>query len=309
MGTRREFLQSAAMAAVVASMPQWALGRAKRLPIGFSTLGCPAWDWNKILGFATANGFAAIELRGLEANMDLPSLPAFSADQIAAKKKDVVERGLKIACVSSSATMHYADPDKRAKELDDGRKFIDLAAALGAPYVRVFGNKIEGPKEETLKRVASALKELGDYAGPKNVMVLLESHGDFTDSPTLLEVLQRAESPHVALLWDAHHTFTMGHEDPAFTVAKLGRLIAHTHLKDSVPDGKDRKYVLTGEGDVPVKKQVEALANNGYRGYYTFEWEKVWHPELAEPEVAFPQYAKVMTQYLAEAGVGKKSRR
>ena len=39
-----------------------------------------------------------------------------------------------------------------------------------------------------------------------------------------------------------------------------------------------------------------ALAAGGYKGYYGFEWEKQWHPDIAEPEVAFPQYAEVVTQ-------------
>ena len=35
---------------------------------------------------------------------------------------------------------------------------------------------------------------------------------------------------------------------------------------------------------------VSLLKAGGYDGYYSFEWEKWWHPELAEPEVAFPAY-------------------
>jgi hypothetical protein len=54
---------------------------------------------------------------------------------------------------------------------------------------------------------------------------------------------------------------------------------------------------------VPVKRQVAALARIGYRGYYSFEWEKRWHPEIAEPEVAFAQYATTMSGYLRDAGV------
>jgi sugar phosphate isomerase/epimerase len=104
----------------------------------------------------------------------------------------------------------------------------------------------------------------------------------------------------VALLWDAHHTFADGHEQPEQTVVELGTWIRHTHLKDSVPDTKGRKYVLTGTGDVPVERQVMALRKIGYKGYYCFEWEKLWHPDLQEPEVAFPDYERVMSGYLRE---------
>jgi hypothetical protein len=36
------------------------------------------------------------------------------------------------------------------------------------------------------------------------------------------------------------------------------------------------------------------LRNDGYQGYYSFEWEKLWHPELEEPEVALPAYVSAM---------------
>jgi sugar phosphate isomerase/epimerase len=133
--------------------------------------------------------------------------------------------------------------------------------------------------------------------------VLIESHGDFTSSPDLEAILKSVGSDHVALLWDAHHTFVAGKEAPAETWKHLGPQVRHTHLKDSVPEGTDRRYVLTGTGQVPVKEQVRVAATGGYKGFYCFEWEKKWHPEIEEPEVAFPQYAKTMGEYLTEAGV------
>ena len=118
--------------------------------------------------------------------------------------------------------MHETDPAKREQSLADARRFIDLAMTLGAPYVRVFGNEIKGNRDEVIARVAAGLRTLADYAGPRGVTVILESHGDFTDSQTLKAVLTQANSPHAALLWDAHHTFVTSHEEPEFTVRELG---------------------------------------------------------------------------------------
>jgi len=290
--TRRRFLQAAAVA--LAALQSDLRAANQRLTVGFSTLGCPSWEWAKILDYAKAHDFSAFELRGLMGSMDLPTRPEFQSDRIAQCKRDVASRNLKIACVSSSAELHHADPEKRQQQLAEAKRFIDLAASLGAPNVRVFGNKIEGPREQVLARVASGLRELGTYSGARGVTVIIESHGDFTDSPTLSEIFTRAGSPNVGLLWDAHHTFVDGKEDPQFTVQKLGRYIRHTHLKDSVPAADGRRYVLTGRGDVPVRKQIEVLAATGYTGCYTFEWEKVWHPELEEPEIAFADFAEFM---------------
>jgi sugar phosphate isomerase/epimerase len=296
--TRRRFVQTSIF--TVAALRANLFGSMTRLTVGFSTLGCPAWEWSKILQFAQSHDFSAIELRGLQGSMDLPTRPEFQPDRIAQSKRDVAARNLKIACVSSSAQLHDADPEKHKQQIADAKRFIDLASALGVPNVRVFGNKIEGPKEQVVERVAAGLSELGRYSGERGVTVIIESHGDFTDSPTLSEILIRADSPHAGLLWDAHHTFVDGKEDPQFTVQKLGKYIRHTHLKDSVPSADGRHYVLTGRGDVPVRKQVEVLAASGYAGCYTFEWEKVWHPDLEEPEIAITDFAEFMRKLQAE---------
>ena len=295
MTTRREFVGATAALLLPWQTP-------KKLSLGFSTLGCPTWPWSKILDFAAGHQFAAIELRGILTNMDLTKVPELAPERIIEANRQLAARGLVVSCLGASASMHDMDPAKHAAQLDEARRFIDLARQLGAPYVRVFGNEyVAGvPRDQMLAHIAGALHEVGDYANGKGVTVLIESHGDFTDSPALLEIIQRADSPNVALLWDAHHTFVAGKEEPEDTVAKLGRYIRHTHLKDSVAAGDDRRYVLTGTGGVPVKRQIAALAKIGYRGFYSFEWEKRWHPEIEEPEVAFAQYATVAADYLRD---------
>ena len=307
MNTRREFMKVSSAVLASAGLPRMLFAESKpRIPLAFSTLGCPAWDWKKILDFAHQHGFAAIELRGLEGKMDLPSHPIFAADRIEQTKKEIQAAELRIACVSSSANLYFDDPAKREKELADARRFIDLASTLGAPYVRVFGGKSEEdkspvPSDEIKARVAAGLRELGTYAGPHAVTVIIESHDHFTSSATLKDVLQAANSDHVALLWDAHHTFATSNEDPEFTVKQLGPWIRHTHLKDSTGSGEDRKYVLTGRGNVPVERQIKALQSIAYKGFYCFEWEKAWHPDLLDPEIAIADYAHVVGQCLGNA--------
>lgn len=302
MTSRREFLHSAALALLAgcAGVPRVGAGRG-RLPLGFSTLGCPQWSWRKIVDFATANGFPAIELRGLQDNVDITQHPDLAPARLPDVKQQLNDRGLTVVCLGASARMHDLD----AAQLDEAGRYIDLARALGTPYVRVFGDRyVPGEsREATRERIATNLRRLGERAHTQGVTILIESHGDFTDSPSLLEILERADSPAVALLWDAHHTFVASHEAPEDTVRQLGRWVRHTHLKDSVAAGAARRYVLTGTGEVPVRRQVEALAQIGYRGYYSFEWEKRWHPEIEEPEIAIRQYAEVASDYLRGARV------
>jgi sugar phosphate isomerase/epimerase len=169
----------------------------------------------------------------------------------------------------------------------------------------MFGDKMppDQRRGDVIARVIEGFQQMAAHATPAGVTVLMETHGDFTHSNDIETVRSGVASDAFALLWDAHHTFVAGHEAPADTYAALGKWVRHTHLKDSKPEGADHRYVLTGTGEVPVRTQVQVLAGAGYKGFYCFEWEKKWHPEIEEPEIAFPHFAKTMTQYLKDAGV------
>ena len=274
--------------------------QSARLPIAFSTLGCPGWSWRTILDVASREGYAALELRGLQGELDLPKRPEFGPAAIAKTLADLRTLDLKVVCLGSSVQLHHRETDVRTRHFDDGRRFVDLAAKLEAPYVRVFGDRLleDEPKDAGVTRVAEGLRQLASHAQGSGVEILLESHGDFTDSPTLEAILKGAGAG-VALLWDAHHTAVAGKEAPRQTLARLQRWIRHTHLKDSRPAEKGRRYVLLGQGEVPVAETARALVAAGYKGYYCFEWEKMWHPEIEDPEIAIPHYARIMREYLS----------
>jgi len=301
---RRAFLAATGLGLVAPAVLR-GRNRKKHYPIAFSTLGCPGWSWPTVLDQAERLGYPAIELRGIAGQMDLPSVPELSGSRLASTRSELAARGIVVSDLGASAHMHDKDPAAREKQLDEGRRFIDLAHALGVKYVRMFGNNIPPgeTREDVIKRVVEGFQQMAAHAKSAGVVVLIESHGDFTHSSDLEAILTGVGSSSFALLWDAHHTFVAGKEAPADTFKRLGRYIRHTHLKDSKPEGDDHHYVLTGTGAVPVKEQVKVLAAGGYKGFYCFEWEKKWHPEIEEPEVAFPHYAKVMAGYLAEAGI------
>ncbi len=305
--TRRQFTQSiTAAVAAPAIIPH--LYQAKRLPIAFSTLGCPNWEWRKILDQASQLGYTAIELRGLKNEMDLPKSPQFTGDKLKESLKDLDALGLKISDLGASTRLGEPDPGKRAAQIDEAKRFIDLAHRMKSPYVRVFGGNLGKGQmmEDATERIIAGFKELHEHAKGSNVVLLIESHDEFTTSASLLKIMKGVSLPTAALLWDAHHTIVAGKEQPAETFKQLNKYVRHTHLKDSRPPQageKDRRYVLTGTGEVLVKETVKVLAAGGYRGYYCFEWEKRWHPEIEDPEIAFPHYAKVVREYLAEAGI------
>ena len=74
--------------------------------------------------------------------------------------------------------------------------------------------------------------------------------------------------------------------------------IRHMHLKDHLRQSEPPyKLVNIGKGDIPLKAIIRRVLDDGYDGYLSFEWEKKWHPELDEPEIAFPEFAAFMKEF------------
>jgi len=49
---------------------------------------------------------------------------------------------------------------------------------------------------------------------------------------------------------------------------------------------------------VPVRQMLRLLAADGYRNWVSVEWEKRWHTEIEAPEVALPQYRRVLAEWM-----------
>lgn len=257
-------------------------------PLAFSTLGCPAWDLDRILGAAHEYGYDAVELRGYQAEMDLPEAAPFTPPNRAATRRRFEEAGIAICCISSSGVVAQAN-------VDHVRAHAELARDLGCPLVRVFGGKLpdDTPQDEALARAAENLRAFGDAAQDAGVRIVLETHDSFSTGATVAELLSRASHPAVASLWDLHHPYRQG-ESPEETYQHLASTLAHVHIKD----GKAGAYTLLGEGDVPLFPMLDLVLNGGYTGAISLEWEKRWHPEIPDPEIAFPQYAQTLRAYL-----------
>ncbi|MCF0074673.1 sugar phosphate isomerase/epimerase [Dyadobacter sp. CY261] len=298
--TRRDFLAAAsASLALPLVQPLNALAKAKPL-LSFSTLACPKWDWATIVKYASDNGYHGIEIRGVLDCMDLPKCNDFGSPQnIAQSRKLAEDKGLRIVDLGSSAALHMADPAERKKNLDEAKRFIDLAQQLNCPYVRVFPNDLPKDQEvdKTVELISTGLLELGEYAKNTSVTVLLESHGDVTKKDILANVMGKAEHKHVGLIWDIFNMWSVTKEPPKEVYAQLKQYIRHTHIKDGILEGGKIRYVAVGKGEGPLQEAISVLVKDNYKGYYSFEWEKKWHPEIEDPEIVIPAYPKLMQQY------------
>ena len=172
---------------------------------------------------------------------------------------------------------------------------LELADAWGAPIVRVFGGEA-GVLDDVARRLEPTLERAEELG----LTVALETHDDFSSAELVAELLRRVESPSFAAVWDVHHTYRVG-ESPQDAVRALGTRVALVHVKDARRRRDGWKLVALGDGEVPVRESLGSLREAGYEGWLTVEWEKRWHPELAEPELALPRDGATLRRWLASA--------
>ena len=261
------------------------------MKLSFSTLGCPDWSIDEVVKYAKKYGFAGVEIRGIKSDLDIRKSPAFSDEQISQTKELFQKAGIEIVSIDSSARLFSLEKEELQKNVQETKDYITLANELGAPLVRVFGGFVSENIDfiKAKEQLAKTLSKLGDFAQEMNVTIVLETHDSFLTGKDVAEVMRLANHKSVGVVWVISNCFWTG-EPIDKTAESLAPYIRLVHIKDSVWTGKEAKLTFIGEGKIPIFKVLKILTSIRYVGYLSYEWEKVWQPDLAEPELAFPQY-------------------
>ena len=268
------------------------------MKMSFSTLACPTWTLSQVIEIAVSSGYDGVELRFLGSEDSLWKLPAFQGSALAVSKRMICDNGLVISCVGTSCRFHSPDRIERERWIEEGKRMAELAAALGSPGIRVFGDKIQPgvDRDSTRNWIAEGVRCLAKETKESGVEVWLETHGDFATSAETMRIVEQADSSNVGAVWDPANCFTDGEEDPREAFPAFGTALRHVHLRDLKSHNGAWEPVLTGSGTFPLREIVANLKAIGYERFVSFEWEKKWRPELAEPEVAIPQFAQWFRQ-------------
>lgn len=273
------------------------------MKLAFTTLGCPNWDLDTIITKAVEYGYDGVDFRGYLGEMDIFRLPEFSTDVDKTKDK-FQQAGLEVPCFSSSVRLFTTSNEELEKFLQELTAYAKLCQVFDASYIRVFGGMIGNTsRKEALDVVKNNLTKMIEIAEAYDVELLLETHDDWTKCEDINAIFSSVNSEHINVLWDVHHPYRTANEVPEKTWEALGDRIKYTHWKDSyVTDQTEKGYqlCLMGEGDIPLKDIYQLLKEKGYQGYYTLEWEKVWWPNIEEPEIAFKQYVEYMRELASE---------
>lgn len=267
-------------------------------PITFSTLACPDWSVEKIITKAAEFGYDGIEWRGgPQGHVQSTMLAA----EKALLNKMSADAGLIAIAVTAYTSFVSNLTEEHQSNIDELRRYADLAAELNAPYVRAFlGELPEGKHLDTsiYENISNCLNTASDYAASVGVTIAMEPHDDFVRSSTITPILDRVQHPALRVIWDMGNTFAVG-EDPSEGFELLKDRLAYVQVKDGKRFGSEWQLCALGQGHVPLARAFELLLVHGYTGALSVEWEYAWHPELDPPEIALPAALETVRALLA----------
>jgi sugar phosphate isomerase/epimerase len=263
------------------------------LRIAFSTLAFPDATLAEATSLGRSWGYAGVELRLIDRQLIDSSMPAAERARV---KQTINAAQLPIVIVDSSILLTADNADVEL------RRFLELANEWESPLIRVYGGPL--PQEPRARQTqievaAGVLQRAVPLAERLGVAVTIETHDSFSASSVVAELLALVDSRWVGALWDTHHPHRMG-ERPAEVYEHLGPRVLHVQVKDAQRSAGHKggwKLVPLGEGEVPVREIIGLLAAGGYGGWISVEWEKYWHPDIKEPEIALPQHLAVLQEW------------
>lgn len=169
-------------------------------------------------------------------------------------------------------------PD-REKTMKLVRDWVDRAAAMHAPTIRIFaGNVPKGDTEAAaVERTIEGIKESVEYAATKGIMLALENHGGITAEPEqLLRLVKAVDSPWFGVNLDTGNFRTA---DPYGDLEKLAPYAVNVQVKTEIaPKGSK------GKQEADLSKFIEMLKRVRYSGYVVLEYEAPQDPFKAIPE-------------------------
>lgn len=235
-------------------------------------LAARSMTYESVIRFASENG-----LEGLDTTVYWfpDTSPAYLASLRAAAFKNAVQ----LYSIAVRVRLCQPTAELQAAEFENARKWIDVAVAIGASHVRIFGGSIPKGATETqsIGWAVEVLKRAAEYAGGKGVFLGVEDDGGLTTTaePTIA-IVQGAASPWAGINLDIGNFPRNGYAQ----VEKCIPYATSVHFKTEISgvDGKKEK--------ADWNRLVGMFAKAGYKGFLSIEYEEHDNAETAVPLLA-----------------------
>jgi sugar phosphate isomerase/epimerase len=304
--SRRHFLQGLSAAAVTAAMapaiPSRAADPITRNGKSHMKLSLAAYSFSRMLvtrGTPEQIAAAKFTLEKFvdfcaEQNLDGTELTAYyfpkdvTEEYLVGLKERTFRLGLDVSGTAIGNDFCKPKGPEWDKQISDAKQWIDFAAILGAPVIRIFAGNI--PKDDTedaaRERCIEGINVSLDYAAKKGVFLALENHGGITATPEqMLKIIHGVKpSPWFGVNFDGGNFRTA---DPYADLEQIAPYAINAQLKVEIsPNGKTEETDLT--------RVVEILRKANYRGYIVLEYES-----KPDPFEAIPGHLKKLRELIS----------
>jgi sugar phosphate isomerase/epimerase len=213
-----------------------------------------------------------------------------TSDQYLAKLRSVAYKcGVQLYSAAARVRLSQPTPELRAAEVDNAKKWIDVADKLGAAHVRVFGGALpKGATEaQAIGWAVEVLKRAAEYAGTKGIVLGVEDDGGITATaePTV-QIVKQADTPWAGINLDTGNFPKNGYAQVELCLPYA--VAVHLKTKIAPPEGPKEK--------ADWDRLAGMFCKAGYKGYLSLEYEDNDDPMQAVPALA-AELRRVVRKY------------
>lgn len=275
---RRDFVKSLLVAPSLATFNHYLVNEPKKITndksknsklktslnaYSFSgTLTDKSMNLDDLLDFCAEQNFEGVDLTGYF----FPNYPQVPSDEyIYHIKRKAHLLGLDITGTGIRNDYTNPDPEKRKSDIQLIKNWIEVAAKLGAPVLRVFAGVLR-PKEYTWDQIAAwmvkDIRECVAYGQQHGVIVAIQNHHDFIQTADdVLKIIQLVDMEWFGLILD---TGSYHQGDPYEQIARTAPYAVNWQVKENI-------FVNGVEVKTDLKRLFKIIKESGYRGYIPIE--------------------------------------
>src|SRR4051812_4222419 len=230
-------------------------------------------DFPAFIDFCAANHCTGAELTSYYFPKDV------SVETLLDIRRHAFLRGIAVSGTSVGNNFALPNGEKRDAEIAGVKTWIERAAVLGAPHIRIFaGTTKDLAAADARKLCLSAIEECCDFAGKFGIFLGLENHGGIVAQPEeLLEIVKAVKSRWFGVNLDTGNFHTA---DPYASLALCAPYAVNVQIKaDMTPAGAKAAQ----PADFP--RLVKILRDANYQGWAALEYESKEDPYTAVPKL------------------------
>jgi sugar phosphate isomerase/epimerase len=193
--------------------------------------------------------------------------PDFTPDYVAGLKRHCHLAGIDVSTTPIRNTFTFPAGPEREKEIAHVKRWLDVAADLGSPAIRIFAGdaRPNRPEAEARRNCVECIEACADHAARRGVFLALENHHGVVAGPDgLLEIVKAVRSDWFGVNLDTGNFQSV---DPYADLARCAPYAVAVQVKTEIqPQGAPKQEADLG-------RLVRMLKDAGYRGYVTLEYE------------------------------------